>query len=220
MGHFHEIEDEYIETLYEFYEANPGERVRTGVLAARLNISPASVTEMLQRMASKGHVEYMPYRGVELTEEGLAYGRKMKRRHRLAEVLLGVLPFEGDIHETACLLEHAINDDLETALSVFLGNPVADSNGNEIPRAQPEVAERVESALWTMSPLTSLVEGEGGKLACYMLCESTISNLEEEGLNYGCKIVKQNGRYILEDDSVLAITPDLAAKVFVHKDGN
>ena len=41
----------------------------------------------------------------------------MKRRHRLAEILLDILPYDGNPHETACRLEHAIDDDMEVALS-------------------------------------------------------------------------------------------------------
>ena len=44
-GHFQEFEDQYLETMYKFYEEN-GEnsnvRVRTGDLAERLDVSPAS----------------------------------------------------------------------------------------------------------------------------------------------------------------------------------
>ena len=32
-GHFQEFEDEYLETLYEFNERKPGERVRNGELS-------------------------------------------------------------------------------------------------------------------------------------------------------------------------------------------
>ena len=56
-------------------------------------------------------MDYVPYKGASLTEKGLEHGMMMKRRHRLAEVLLTLLPFEGNVHETACRLEHAFNDD-------------------------------------------------------------------------------------------------------------
>ena len=52
-GHFQEFEDEYLETLYEFNERIPGERVRNGELAKYLGVSPASATEMIQRLAKK-----------------------------------------------------------------------------------------------------------------------------------------------------------------------
>ena len=117
VGHFQEFEDEYLEMMYEFHEDEPGGMVRTGDLAAKLDVSPASATEMVQRLASRGYLEYVPYKGARLTEEGLIHGQKMKRRHRLAEVLLSILPYEGNPHETACRLEHAIDDDMEVALS-------------------------------------------------------------------------------------------------------
>ena len=46
VGHFQEFEDEYLETLYEFHESAPGGLVKTGVLAKRLGVSPASATEI------------------------------------------------------------------------------------------------------------------------------------------------------------------------------
>ena len=52
-GHFQEFEDEYLETMYEFYEQNASTRVRTGDLAERLGVSPASATEMVQGCQEK-----------------------------------------------------------------------------------------------------------------------------------------------------------------------
>ena len=125
-GHFQEFEDEYLETMYEFFEMDEHSRVRTGDLAERLKVSPASATEMIQRLSSKGYIDYERYKGAKLTQKGLEHGRMMKRRHRLAEVLLNRIPFDGNMHETACRLEHAIDDDLEVALTVLLGHPELD----------------------------------------------------------------------------------------------
>ena len=144
-GHFQEFEDEYLETLYEFHERFPGKRVRNGDLAKYLDVSPASATEMVQRLAKNGFVDYVPYKGVNLTEKGLDHGMMMKRRHRLAEVLLTLLPFEGDIHETACRLEHAFDDDLEVCISLLLGNPTLDPSGRDIPPANSRIAGKIDS---------------------------------------------------------------------------
>ena len=62
VGHFQEFEDEYLETMYEFHEHEPHGIVRTGELASRLGVTPASATEMVQRLASKGFLEYIPYK--------------------------------------------------------------------------------------------------------------------------------------------------------------
>ena len=104
VGHFQEFEDEYLEMMYEFHESDAGGVVRTGDLASKLGVSPASATEMVQRLATRGYLEYIPYKGARLTAQGLVHGQKMKRRHRLAEVLLEILPYDGNPHETACRL--------------------------------------------------------------------------------------------------------------------
>ena len=144
-GHFQEFEDEYLETMYEFYEHDASLRVRTGDLAERLGVSPASATEMVQRLAKNGFLDYAPYKGAMLTETGLEHGMMMKRRHRLAEVLLSRLPFDGDVHETACRLEHAFNDDFEVCISKFLGNPTVDPSGRNIPPANDRISSKLEA---------------------------------------------------------------------------
>ena len=70
-GHFQEFEDEYLEMMYQFYEKDPESRVRTGDLAQALRVTPASTTEMVQRLAQKGYLEYVPYKGSSLTEQDL-----------------------------------------------------------------------------------------------------------------------------------------------------
>ena len=158
VGHFQEFEDEYLEMMYEFHEDEPGGMVRTGDLAAKLDVSPASATEMVQRLASRGYLEYVPYKGARLTEEGLIHGQKMKRRHRLAEVLLSILPYEGNPHETACRLEHAIDDDMEVALSRLITPETKDPSGREIPQPTPDIAARLSQSASSV-PLSQLPEG-------------------------------------------------------------
>ena len=70
-GHFQEFEDEYLETMYEFYEMDEASRVRTGDLAERLGVSPASATEMIQRLSAKGYIDYQRYKGAKLTQKDL-----------------------------------------------------------------------------------------------------------------------------------------------------
>ena len=163
-GHFQEFEDEYLETMYAFYENAPQSLVRTGDLASALKVSPASATEMVQRLASKGFVDYIPYKGASLTELGLAMGQQMKRRQRLAEVLLDKLPFFGNVHETACRLEHAIDDDLEVALTLLLDQPNIDPSGKPIPPAREELASIINQLASGMRPLSALPDNSEGDL--------------------------------------------------------
>ena len=171
VGHFQEFEDEYLEMMYEFHEAEPAGIVRTGDLADKLSVSPASATEMVQRLASRGYLEYIPYKGAKLTEQGLAHGQKMKRRHRLAEVLLDILPYDGNPHETACRLEHAIDDDMEVALSLLITPETTDPSGREIPPPTTDISNRLNGAQRACS-LSDLPDGKTGTLSMVLLSAS------------------------------------------------
>ena len=183
-GHFQEFEDEYLETLYEFNERIPGKRVRNGELAKYLGVSPASATEMIQRLAKNGFVDYVPYKGAMLTEKGLEHGMMMKRRHRLAEVLLTQLPFEGDVHETACRLEHAFNDDLEVCISLLLGNPKTDPSGKAIPPANSRIAHRLEPKP-SVSNLSGLQVSQKAEVVLIMTTSATREVLKSVGFKIG-----------------------------------
>ena len=200
-GHFQEFEDEYLETMYEFYEKDPSLRVRTGSLAESLKISPASATEMVQRLASKGFLDYIPYKGSSLTAKGLEHGKMMKRRHRLAEVLLEHLPFDGNQHETACRLEHAIDDDLDVALSVYLGNPEHDPSGRDIPDIRNELSERLKSKSIGIRKMSDMDKGEFGIVSFISLSHEEIEIMSQLGLEVGSEIflmVNSNYNQLIE----------------------
>ncbi|MDP6864076.1 MAG: metal-dependent transcriptional regulator [Candidatus Poseidoniaceae archaeon] len=192
MGHFQEFEDEYLETLFDFHEKCPGERVRNGALAKYLSVSPASTTEMIQRLATNGYVEYVPYKGALLTEKGLERGQMIKRRHRLTEVLLELLPFDGDVHETACRLEHAFDDDLEVCISILLGNPKFDPSGKAIPPPRDIIAEKISQRSDIKSAF-NLKEGESGEIILILSTSSDQQVLNTLGITSGSIISNSNG---------------------------
>jgi DtxR family Mn-dependent transcriptional regulator len=57
--------EEYLEAIYSFNEK--GERAKNQQLSERLRVSPPSVTQMIQRLAREGLVDYEPYNGAALT---------------------------------------------------------------------------------------------------------------------------------------------------------
>lgn len=215
-GHFQEFEYEYLETMYEFYEQNASTRVRTGDLAERLGVSPASATEMVQRLSGKGFIDYQRYKGAKLTQKGLEHGRMMKRRHRLAEVLLDRIPFDGNMHETACRLEHAIDDDLEVALTVLLGNPKLDPSGREIPKSGDHIEQRVNSFIESHVPLSQLTASESGTIQALLLSE-TLQSFIGTPLSLN-KIITANGNHAyVVDGNEMMLNPDIANNIIVQR---
>lgn len=215
VGHFQEFEDEYLETMYEFYEKDPNQRVRTGDLASRLGVAPASATEMIQRLAARGFIEYIPYKGASLTEDGLAHGQKMKRRHRLAELLLEVLPYNGNAHETACRLEHAIDDDLEVALSLLMGGVTEDPSGRPIPAPTEDIERRISENLAAVS-LQSMGDNKMGSVMTILLPQKIVDGFEANGLSIGSEVRRDySGRFFI-DDRELLVSEEWSSAIFVQ----
>ncbi len=127
------IED-YAKAIYALSQARPGP-VANGELAERLGVAPGTATAMLKRLDELGLVEYVPYRGVTLTEAGEKVALEVIRHHRLIEAYLAEalgMP-EDRVHAEAEVLEHYISEDLELLIAAKLGEPSHDPHGTPIP---------------------------------------------------------------------------------------
>ena len=214
-GHFNEFEEEYLETIYKFWELDKDCSVRTGELAKEMGVSPASVTEMIQRLSRKGMLDYVPYKGVKLTDEGFSYGRKMKRRHRLLECfLIDVLAYQGDAHEAACMMEHAVTDELEIILSQILDNPKIDPSGRDIPPPNSEISMSNISSKLIL--LTNLDDEESGEVFAIILSGSDKEIIAEFAIKIGVTISRKDGDFIIEGKQV-DLHSDLQNKIVLHK---
>lgn len=132
-SHFAESTEEYLEAVYRLEREGPG--VTTSGLASELGVAPASVSGMLKKLASEGYLEHVARGEVKLTTKGLQVGVRVVRRHRLAERLLtDVLGMPWDeVQQEACMLEHAISENVEERLIAILGDPKDCPHGLPIP---------------------------------------------------------------------------------------
>ena len=126
---------DYLKNIYELTEN--GENASTNALAQKLNIKPASVTGMVQKLASAkpALVEYQKHQGVTLTKEGKKAALEVIRHHRLLEAwLVQTLGYSWDeVHEEAERLEHVISEDFERRIAAAMGHPIRDPHGELIP---------------------------------------------------------------------------------------
>jgi DtxR family Mn-dependent transcriptional regulator len=112
-------------------------KVTSNTLARRLDVAPASVTNMLQKLAagSPPLVEYERHRGVLLSSVGKKRALEVVRHHRLIETFLYEVldyPIE-EVHEEAERLEHFISERFEERIAAKLGHPKIDPHGHCIP---------------------------------------------------------------------------------------
>ncbi|HEY4611881.1 MAG TPA: metal-dependent transcriptional regulator [Bacteroidota bacterium] len=144
--------ENYLKNIYKLQETDG--KVSTTLLSDRLQISPASVTEMLKKLAEAGNLKYTPYRGVELTEHGRRKALRIIRRHRLWELfLVEVLKYAWDeIDEEAERLEHITSEKLEQRLDAALGYPTKDPHGDAIPPTDGKLADVRRTCLADVKP--------------------------------------------------------------------
>ena len=141
-SHFAESTEEYLEAVYRLEREGPG--VSTSGLASELGVAPASVSGMLKKLAADGYLEHVARGEVKLTRKGLEVAVRVVRRHRLAERLLtDVLGMRWDeVQQEACMLEHAISENVEQRLMAVLGNPTVCPHGLPIPPKDLSEPER------------------------------------------------------------------------------
>lgn len=217
QGHFREFEEEYLETLYEFYESNPDLPVRTGDLAKALDVSPASVTEMVQRLAKNGFLNYEKYKGVTLTPSGFSKGRAMKRRHRIIETfLVKSLFFQGDVHETACMLEHAVNDDLEQTLDKILNYPDINPEGKPIPSLEKGLRSTLPDSEIICSAVTLKV-GQKGEVVAFLMSAEESKALAGLGICLGCVMERDTDETWRIGASEIQLSEKLGIQILLNK---
>lgn len=131
--------EDYLKAI--FHLGRSGESVTTQALADRMEVSPASVTKMLKRLAEVRMVKYEKYQGVFLTESGRRVAVEILRHHRLLELFLTrALGYSWDeVHDEAELLEHFISEKLEARIAELLGHPSFDPHGAPIPTLDGEL---------------------------------------------------------------------------------
>jgi DtxR family Mn-dependent transcriptional regulator len=127
-------EENYLKTIYKLHEKDLI-KINTNSIASMLDTKPASVTDMLQKLADKKLVNYERYQGVSLTASGRKSAIAVIRKHRLWELfLVSKLGFNWDeVHEIAEQLEHIQSEQLVKKLYTFLGKPKWDPHGDPIP---------------------------------------------------------------------------------------
>lgn len=125
---------DYLKVIWSATEWAPGP-VTVTLLAERMGVRKASVSDAVRRLVDAGLLVHEPYGGVELTESGREHAVAMVRRHRILETfLVESLGYRWDeVHDEAEKLEHAVSDTLIDRVDGLLGHPSRDPHGDPIP---------------------------------------------------------------------------------------
>lgn len=98
--------EDYIEAIYHIIEEKLVARSKE--IAARLNVSRASVTEALRALSKKDLINYAPYEAITLTAQGKIVAEDVIFRHEaLKRFFIEVLAIDQTVaEEGACKIEH------------------------------------------------------------------------------------------------------------------
>jgi DtxR family Mn-dependent transcriptional regulator len=139
--------EDYLKVIYVL-EAD-GEKATTTAIAQALDVSNASVTNMLKKLAGMNLIVHESYKGAELSPAGKKVALEILRHHRLLELYLKeVMGYSWDeVHDEAEKLEHHISEQFEDRIAELLNHPTHDPHGDPIPTKDGVMPEKATLAL-------------------------------------------------------------------------
>ncbi len=111
--------ENYLRVIYEITERKGYAKSKN--IATTLDISAPSVTQMIQKLAKTGYLNYEKHGAITLTEEGKKKASALKMRY---QVFLKLFELAGVSSQTAyidaCYLEHQLSEETVTKLMQFI----------------------------------------------------------------------------------------------------
>ena len=153
---------------------------KTCKIAEELNVTPATVSKVLEKLVAKGYITWNKYQGVKLSDKGKSEALRVLRKHRIMEKFLeGILGFDKyKAHIYAHSMEH-IPDEVVEKVYELLGRPSTCPHGNPI----TPTLEQQEENYHTLD--------EGGVGSCYRVIRilgelnSSLKKIIDMGINVG-----------------------------------
>jgi len=176
--------EDYLKAVYEA-QGESEDPVSTSRIAEMLDVTPPTVTSMLEKLEERELVEREKYKGVRLTTEGETVALEVIRHHRLLETYLTEqLGYDwAAVHDEADRLEHHISEEFERRVADVLGDPTVDPHGDPIP---DDSLEPVDETGATLSEF-----GEGERVAVTRVRDrdpEELAYLDEVGVTPGTRL--------------------------------
>lgn len=212
-------QEDYLTAIYRNLD-DSGE-IKPNLLASKLEISNAAVTDMLRKLSRDGFVDYQKYKGIKLTSEGESYAKNMLRRHRIWEVFLHQtlgMPWDK-VHDEAEKLEHSSSDEIINLLEEFLDYPEVDPHGYPIPDKNGKMKKNK-----SVMAITELSKNNFAKvIRVNDDVKNFLSYITKIGITLGKEIlIKDKLEYdgsilIIIDKKEINISAKIASNIFVEK---
>ena len=209
--------EDYLKCIYEIGMELP--KITNKEIAARMQVSPPAVTEMIKRMQSENLILKDQKKGYLLTDIGLKLVSDLYRKHRLIEVFLvhNLDYTSNQIHDEAEVLEHTVSDFFVERLDKMLGFPKTCPHGGTIP-AKGELLVEINNL-----PLSDIKEAGTYLLTRVHDSFELLHYLEKHSIHIGDKLqVKQfdgfsNTFTLIYKNEELQVSLEIAKQLYVEK---
>lgn len=212
-------EEDYLKAIFQLMLDSDNEKVGNNQLADYLNISPASVNNMVKKLKLKKLLKSERYAKLQLTDSGRDIAVGLIRKHRLWETFLSkYLNFTWDeVHDVAEQLEHVKSPKLINELDRFMDFPKKDPHGEVIPDAEGNYRtfEKVTLASLDSGTICKLISVNDGSVEFLryvseigLALSSEIKVIEKRSFDNSVKIEF--------NDSVETVSQKFADNVFVE----
>ena len=114
--------EDYLEIIFNYLETKGV--VKAIDISKELDVSRASVTDALQRLAEKKYISYERYGKIEITEKGVDKAKEVIDKHIiLTDFFQNILKLDyEEASENACKIEHVITQNAFDKLKKYTEN--------------------------------------------------------------------------------------------------
>ena len=111
--------DQYVRAIYLIQQQEDGP-ASTGAIADTLDVSPASANEMIGKLEAEGLASHEKYKGVDLTDDGIARARDALQNYCIIErflvEVLEVEDFRAEARQLEPVIDETVADRLDTII--------------------------------------------------------------------------------------------------------
>ncbi len=119
----------YLDEIHSISRNKKGGWVSNKEIAEKLQVEPASVSGMLEKLKKKGLIKWEPRKAIRLTEKGKKIAKQLDETHALLYLFFSkVLKIEDQdaIENLSCDIEHHITHNVKKSLEEFLSKYLDD----------------------------------------------------------------------------------------------
>jgi len=113
----------YLDTIFNISKKKKGGWVTNKEIAENLQVEPASVSGMLEKLKKKRLINWEPRKSIRLTDKGKKYALQLEETHDLLRIFFkDILKIDDEeiVEKVSCEIEHHITRDVKDSFRDFI----------------------------------------------------------------------------------------------------